>query len=42
MKRHDFTYIFAIGTGFAMLDAFNNGASKYSEPFLGGMGTDKS
>lgn len=24
-----YTYIFAIGTMFAMLDAFNNGASKY-------------
>lgn len=25
-----YTYIFAIGTMFAMLDAFNNGASKLS------------
>ena len=24
-----YTYIFVIGTGFAMLDAYNNGASKF-------------
>lgn len=25
-----YTYVFAIGTFFALLDAYNNGASKYS------------
>jgi len=28
MVLHEYTYIFVIGTFFAMLDAFNNGASK--------------
>ena len=27
-----YTYVFAIGTFFALLDAFNNGASKYALP----------
>lgn len=26
---HQYDYIFGIGTVFAMLDAYNNGASKY-------------
>ena len=29
-----YTYVFAIGTFFALLDAYNNGASKYSLAFL--------
>jgi sodium-dependent phosphate transporter len=32
MAIHQNTYIFVIGTFFAMLDAFNNGASKYNIP----------
>jgi sodium-dependent phosphate transporter len=31
MVLHQYDYIFAIGTLFAMLDAYNNGASAYSE-----------
>lgn len=30
MYLHEYDYIFAIGTLFAMLDAYNNGASEYS------------
>lgn len=30
MALDQYTYVFAIGTFFAMLDAFNNGASEYS------------
>jgi sodium-dependent phosphate transporter len=29
MALDQYNYIFAIGTFFAMLDAYNNGASKY-------------
>lgn len=29
MYLHQYDYIFAIGTLFAMLDAYNNGASEY-------------
>lgn len=29
MALDQYTYIFAIGTFFAMLDAYNNGASEY-------------
>lgn len=29
MVLHQYDYIFAIGTLFAMLDAYNNGASTY-------------
>lgn len=29
MVLNQFTYVFAIGTFFALLDAFNNGASEY-------------
>lgn len=29
MVLHEYTYVFAIGTCFALLEAFNNGASKY-------------
>jgi sodium-dependent phosphate transporter len=29
MYLHQYDYIFAIGTLFAMLDAYNNGASKH-------------
>ena len=29
VQLDQYTYIFAIGTFFAMLDAYNNGASKY-------------
>lgn len=28
-----YTYVFVIGTGFAMLDAYNNGASEYTRSF---------
>jgi sodium-dependent phosphate transporter len=28
-RLDDYTYVFVIGTFFAMLDAFNNGASEY-------------
>lgn len=31
MVLHQYDYVFAIGTLFAMLDAYNNGASK-SDP----------
>jgi len=34
MVLTEYTYVFAIGTFFAMLDAFNNGASKYYQHFL--------
>lgn len=30
MRLHQYDYIFAIGTLFAMLDAYNNGASTYN------------
>lgn len=30
MYLHQYDYIFGIGTVFAMLDAYNNGASKYT------------
>jgi sodium-dependent phosphate transporter len=29
-KLTQYNYVFAIGTFFALLDAYNNGASKYS------------
>lgn len=29
-KLTQYNYVFAIGTFFAMLDAYNNGASKFS------------
>lgn len=29
MVLHEYDYVFAIGTLFAMLDAYNNGASKF-------------
>ena len=29
MALDQYTYVFAIGTFFALLDAYNNGASKY-------------
>lgn len=29
MYLHQYDYIFGIGTVFAMLDAYNNGASEY-------------
>ena len=29
MALDQFTYVFAIGTFFALLDAFNNGASEF-------------
>jgi hypothetical protein len=32
MALDQYTYVFAIGTFFALLDAYNNGASKYSLP----------
>jgi hypothetical protein len=28
MVMTEYTYVFVIGTGFALLEAFNNGASK--------------
>lgn len=28
-----YTYVFVIGTLFALLDAYNNGASKFSQSF---------
>lgn len=34
MVLHQYDYIFAIGTLFAMLDAYNNGASEYSSVSL--------
>lgn len=33
MKLSQYDYIFGIGTMFAMLDAFNNGASEYFQPY---------
>lgn len=30
MYLHQYDYIFAIGTLFAILDAYNNGASEYT------------
>ena len=30
MVLSDYTYVFVIGTLFAMLDAYNNGASEYT------------
>ena len=30
MVLHEYTYVFVIGTLFAMLDAFNNGASEFA------------
>lgn len=30
MVLHEYTYVFAIGTMFALLEAYNNGASTYS------------
>lgn len=32
MVLEDYTYVFVIGTMFAMLDAYNNGASKWLPP----------
>lgn len=32
MVLHEYTYIFALGTIFALLEAFNNGASKSIRP----------
>lgn len=32
MVLHEYTYIFAIGTCFALLEAFNNGASTLFPP----------
>lgn len=32
MVLSDYTYVFVIGTFFAMLDAYNNGASMYPAP----------
>lgn len=32
MVLEQYTYVFVIGTLFAMLDAYNNGASKYPVP----------
>lgn len=32
MVLEQYTYVFVIGTLFAMLDAYNNGASKYLAP----------
>jgi hypothetical protein len=31
-KLTKYNYVFAIGTFFALLDAYNNGASKYTSP----------
>lgn len=31
MVLHEYTYIFALGTMFALLEAYNNGASKSTE-----------
>lgn len=30
MEPHEYTYVFAIGTLFALLDAYNNGASTHN------------
>lgn len=30
MVLTDYTYVFALGTMFALLEAFNNGASQYN------------
>lgn len=32
MVLHEYTYVFAIGTCFALLEAFNNGASTFLTP----------
>jgi sodium-dependent phosphate transporter len=32
MVLHQYSYVFAIGTFFAMLDAYNNGASQSLTP----------
>lgn len=34
MVLHEYTYIFALGTMFALLEAYNNGASKSLEADL--------
>jgi hypothetical protein len=34
MYLHQYDYIFAIGTLFAMLDAYNNGASQSRSPLF--------
>jgi hypothetical protein len=34
MVLTDYTYVFAIGTMFALLEAFNNGASMSRDPLL--------
>lgn len=34
MVLHQYTYIFAIGTFFALLDAYNNGASKDIQRYM--------
>lgn len=34
MVLSEYTYVFVIGTFFAMLDAYNNGASKSPSPWL--------
>lgn len=34
MVLEDYTYVFVIGTMFAMLDAYNNGASKWLPPLF--------
>lgn len=40
MYLHQYDYIFAIGTLFAMLDAYNNGASKSTNLSDTGLDTD--
>jgi len=34
MALDQYTYVFAIGTFFALLDAYNNGASKYPSMYI--------
>ena len=34
MALDEYTYVFAIGTFFALLDGYNNGASKSSPPSI--------
>lgn len=34
MAPHQYTYVFVIGTFFAMLDAYNNGASEFLQSLL--------
>lgn len=34
MVLTEFTYVFAIGTFFALLEAYNNGASKLFSPHM--------